>query len=318
VILDIVLPHVLATAGQARMPALERWLARGDAGTLAAGNLAAILATQYRLPEPVAYAAISLAGEQAPGTEPASATWLRADPVHLEVGQVAARLHDASHLDVTPDEARALTGELGGLFARDGLEFIAPSPQRWYVRLPETEVPVTTPLEEALRQNTAAALPRGPGRIRWPSVLTEIQMQLAASEVNSHRDTQGKPAINSVWFWGGGRAPQSISRRYSMVYASEPVARGLAVLSGARAASAPAGYGGIDAVAKEGSVLLVLEDHASEALDNAWFVTLPEALRRFDVVHLLLPRGRDTLVARIGRGARWRWLRRSRALASHA
>jgi hypothetical protein len=74
----------------------------------------------------------------------------------------------------------------------------------------------------------------------------------------------------------------------------------------------------IDAVGKDGSVLLVLDDRASEALDNAWFVTLPDALRRFDVVHLLLPRGRDTLVARVGRGARWRWLRRSRALASHA
>jgi hypothetical protein len=318
VILDIVLPQVLPTAGQARMPALERWLARGDAGTLAAGNLAAILAAQYGLREPVPYAAISLAGEQAPGTDHGSAAWLRADPVHLEVGQVAARLHDASHLDVTPDEARSLTGELSRLFARDALEFIAPSPQRWYVRVPDAEVPVTTPLEEALRQNTAAALPRGPGRIRWPSVLTETQMQLAASDVNSRRDAQGKPAINSVWFWGGGRAPQSISPRYSMVYASEPVTRGLAVLSGAGVASVPAGYGGIDAVGKEGSVLLVLEDRASEALDNGWFVTLPDALRRFDVVHLLLPRGRDTLVARIGRGARWRWLRRLRALSSHA
>src|SRR5207253_6619329 len=96
--LDIVLPHVLAAPVEARMPALERWLARGDAGTLAVGSLPEILASQYLLPDPVPYAALSHAGERNPVDHPSgpSPPNLRADPVHVEVGRVAAALHDAS------------------------------------------------------------------------------------------------------------------------------------------------------------------------------------------------------------------------------
>jgi len=297
------------------MPALERWLARGDAGTLAAGSLAQILASQYSLADPVPYAALSHAGEARHGGATPN---LRADPVHLEVGQVAAVLHGASSLAITAEEAAALTRDLSALFADDALEFSAPSPQRWYVRAPDGEIPSTTPLETALRQNTAGALPRGPGRIRWPSVLTETQMLLASHEVNARREAAGQPAINSVWFWGGGPVPASLTRRYALVHAVDPLARGFAALSGARIGDVPAGYGGIDAVGGGESVLLVVEDPASEALDHAWFVTLPEALRRFDTVNLLLPRGRDTLVSRVGRGARWRFMRRSRPLSTFA
>ena len=302
------------------MPALERWLARGDAGTLAVGSLPEILASQYSLPDPVPYAALSHAGERNPVDHPSgpSPPNLRADPVHVEVGRVAAALHDASSLAITSEEAAALTRDLTRLFADDALEFSAPSPQRWYVRVPEGEIPATTPLGTALRQNTAAALPRGPGRIRWPSVLTEAQMLLAAHEVNARRESAGQPAINSVWFWGGGSAPASLAQRYALVHAHDPMARGLAALSGAKASGVPAGYGGIDAVGRGESVLLVVEGPASGALDDAWFVTLPEALRRFDTVNLLLPRGRDTLVSRVGRGARWRWMRRSRPLSTFA
>ena len=295
------------------MPALERWLARGDAGTLAAGSLHAILASQYGIADPVPYGAISFAAERAPGPAPN----LRADPIHVEVGQASAALHDASVLAITPQEAATLAAGLTRHFAELGLEFVAPSPGRWYVRVPAGELPATTPLDEALRRGTASALPRGSGRIKWPAVLTEAQMFLASHEVNARREAEGKPAINSVWFWGGGALP-AIPGRYAIVYAADAVARGLAILSGARADPVPAGHDGIDAVLERQSVLLVLDDAPSEALDTAWFVPLADALRRFDTVHLMLPRGRDTLVARVGRGARWRWMRRSRPLAGHA
>lgn len=305
-ILDIVLPRLLAAPTEVRMPALERWIARGDAGTLAAGSLGEVLALQYGLPNPIPYAAISFSSD------------LLADPIHIEVGQVAAALHDASALAIAPEEAAALTRDLTRLFADDGIELEATSPDRWSVRVPPGELPDTLPLERALRDNTAAALPRGKGRIKWPSVLTETQMLLASHDVNTRREAEGRPTINSVWFWGGGTAPASLPRRYALVHSEDAFARGLASLSGARTAPVPAGYGGIDAVGTNESVLLVLEDRATEALDERWFVTLGDALRRFDLAHLLLPRGRDTLVARIRRGARWRWMRRSRPLSSLA
>src|SRR5690348_15886495 len=118
--LDIVLPRVLAAPADARMPALERWIARGDAGTLAAGSLGGVLALQYGLADSVPAAAIAHA---AGGREGGFAPNLIADPVHLEVGQVAAVLHDASALAITPDESRALTRDLTRLFAGDGIEF---------------------------------------------------------------------------------------------------------------------------------------------------------------------------------------------------
>jgi hypothetical protein len=326
--LDVVIPDLLGAPFAARMPALERWLARGQSSTLPQGRLADVVGHAFGLPSPPPVAAVTLAGEGHPDVRP----WLRADPVHFELMQDGVALRHSAVLDVTRDEATMLVAELQGLFASDGLEFRAPAPNRWYVRVPEAEVPATTPLDDALGRNVFGLLPHGRGRINWPSAITEVQMLFSGHAVNARRETDGRLAINSVWFWGEGRLPGEVSSPYALVHANEPFTRGLAILSRTRVVAVPSGYGGIDGVREDQSVLLVL-DALSEAvrrgdaerfagvaaaLDDTWFVPLAQALDRFDVINVILPRGRDTLVTRITPGARWRLLRRAQPLARHA
>ena len=310
-----------------RMPALERWLARADALRRPERGATELLANAFSLASPPPVAAITLAADQASS----AGAWLRADPVHLRLGQDAVSLHHPAVLEVTRDEANALVAELQALFRADGLEFQAPSPERWYVRVPDGELPTTVALDAALGRNIFGLLPRGTGRINWPSLLTEAQMLLSGHEVNARREAQGLPAINSVWFWGEGALPAKVARPYALVYADEPFGRGLGALSGSRVAAVPRIASDLDAVAKGETALVVLDlltgpsrrgdrvawKAAATKLDDDWFVGLADAIERFDAVRIILPARNDTLVANVTAGTRWRWLRKTKPLAAH-
>ena len=332
--LDVLVPDLLLPPEApeilraVRMPALERWLARGDATRLPHRTATAALAASFALPAPPPVAAVTLAADA--GSQ--EGTWLRADPVHVRVEANGAALHDHAILAVERDEATALVAALQALFADDGLTFVAPTPSRWYVRVPPGEAPTTVPLDEALGRNAFALLPHGTGRVRWPSLLTEAQMLLAAHPVNERRERAGKPAINTLWLWGEGATPATVARPYALVHANDPFATGLAKLAGIRHAEVPRGFEGIDAVGAEQSALLVLDAmsaplragdaagwaQAAQRLDEAWFAEMDRALPRFERITILLPTGRDTAAVHVRPRARLRWLRRSRPLAHHA
>jgi len=224
-----------------------------------------------------------------------------------------------------------LSGALQAHFAADGLRFHVPAPDRWYVQVPDGELPRTVALQDVRGRNAFGQLPTGGERINWRSAMTEAQMVLSAHEVNARREAAGEPAVNSVWFWGEGRTPQSVERRYTLVQAAGAFARGLARLSDAQLQAPPARIGEVDLVAEANSALVVLEDlcaplhrvdveawkQAAAELDERWFGELGAAIERFGSVRLVLPRARDTLVAHLGPSARRRWLRRARPLASH-
>lgn len=330
--LDLLIPDLLAAPQSfldgLRMPALERLLARGDKARRAECTATQLLATAFALPAPMPVAAITLSADD----EPRMGTWLRADPVHLRVEGDGLIVHDVAAFGIDAHESHALVAALQSFFAGDGLEFRAPVPERWYVRIPEDEAPRTVPLENALGRNMFGFLPRGGARINWPSSLTEAQMLFSAHEVNATREAEGRPAINSVWFWGAGKLPATIASPYALVCANDPVARGLAILSRTRLADVPAAIDAVDAV-RQGETVLVLLDsltaplrrgdesawkQAAQSIDEDWLVGLPGIIDRFESVRLVLPARRDTLVAALTPSSRWRWLRRKSALASHA
>ena len=313
---------------EARLPMLEKWLARADLERSAAVGAERWLAQRFDLPSPPPVAAVSLAGE----CGASEGAWLRADPVHLRIEGDSVVVHDAAVLALGEAEAQALAAALGAHFAPDGLRFHAHAPDRWYVQVPERELPRTVPLEEARGRDAFGLLPTGNGRINWRAAITEAQMVLASHEVNQRREAAGEPAVNSIWFWGEGRTPERVQRRYALVQARSPFARGLGALSGSEVQAPPAGLEAVDLVAESDSALVVLESlaaplhradmeawkRAAQALDEAWFQGLGRAIERFGRVNLVLPRAGDTLVARLDAAARRRWLRRARPLASHA
>ena len=332
--LDLVVPDLIppadapATLRAVRLPALERWLARADLESEPMEGPFGWIAAQYSLANPAPFAAIALAGEG----DARRGAWLRADPVHLRIDHDAVALHDAAILDVSRSEAAALVAALQAHFASDGLEFIAPAAQRWYVRAPEGELPHTTPLWSAFGRNVFGLLPVARGRFNWRSALTEAQMTLGGHAVNLRREEEGKPAVNSVWFWGEGARPESIVKRYGLVHADDPFARGLGSLSGAEVRSLPQKIGDIDLVPAGADALAVVDTltlplhradeaqwlAAATALDEEWFMHLGEAIARFGTVRLILPSQRGTRVATLTAAARWRLFRARKPIAAHA
>jgi hypothetical protein len=329
--LTLLVPHLLpgpdapAALRELRLPAIERALARSETRRVEGASHEIWLTRAFGVADPAPIAAITLAHDAGP--HPGS--WLRADPVHVALSAEGAVLNDASILDVTRAEADALVAALQSTFSADGLEFSAPTPDRWYVRVPAGELPRTTPLARALGRNALGLLPRGTGRINWAGVVTEAQMLLSTHAVNAERESGRRPAINSVWLWGEGEAPAKLESAFTRVHAADALSQGLARLAGATAQALPASLDDLES----GRGVLVVDERlaraylggdegawadGARALDETWFAHIDTAAARFGGVTLVLPAARDTVIAEYSPAAKWRWLRARRTLASHA
>lgn len=235
---------------------------------------------------------------EADGLDPQQAYWLRADPVHLRADQGGLVLSEIGDWPLSPEEAAALVETLDRQFAADGIAFIAPCPQRWYVRLDTDPQIVTVALEEVAGRSIDAHLPAGSGALAWHRILNEIQMLLHDHPVNREREARGLPQVNSVWLWGGGRSPRVYGRHFTAVWSAEPLARALAAKAVAFAAPPPPdaqGWLGMLETHAEagGHHLLVLTEPSAAArrgdasawreaiagLDRRWFSPLFAALR---------------------------------------
>ncbi len=91
-------------------------------------------------------------------------------------------------------------------FVGSGMQFYAPQPQRWSVRLDEAWQIGTTPLSQVIWRDAKHHQPQGADALRWQRIATELQMLLYAHPANRAREERGETAINSLWLWGGGRA----------------------------------------------------------------------------------------------------------------
>lgn len=180
------------------LPALEKLLARSTVSAsaccsleewlcaaFAANGVAPVRATADRLPAGEGY-------------------WLCADPVSLQLQRAQMLLLP----DVAPaeEETAALCANLNAHFAGMGMHFYAPHSRRWYVRLDSDPQLTTTPLRQVAWRDAIFHQPQGIDALRWQRIMTELQMLLYAYPTNQAREARGEPLINSLWFWGGGRA----------------------------------------------------------------------------------------------------------------
>lgn len=323
--LDLLIPDLLRAPGALAaptLPSLERWLARADLARVPGGAIA-WLGRAFGLAHPIPVAAIETGGEGA---------WLRADPVHLRVGREGVQLVPAAALAIVEDEAAALVEALNAHFREDRLVFVASAAGRWHVRVPANELPRTVAPEEARGRDVALVFPEGSGSISWRRALTEAQMVLAAHGVNERRESAGKPAVNSVWFWGGGSLPAQAAAPYRWLASTDAFVRGLGRLTATPAATVPATIADMPDSPQGGGMLVELAglqaaiDGADAAawrdealrLERDWFARLGSAIARFGRVRLVIPAQADTLVATLGGSARWRLLRGAKPLASYA
>ncbi len=313
-----------------RLPALETLFARGSVTEEDQPGIERWLAGHFGLDLQVELplAAIALAGA---GREPGDRFWLRADPVHLHAQGVELFLTRGADLDVRADEADAMIDALNAYFAPDGLRLEAHGSRDWYVPLAAAPALQTTPLGLAHGRSIDALLPKGDDARIWLRRVNEAQMLLHDLPVNAAREERGKPAVNSLWLWGGGRLPAMALRRVDRVLATDGLTRGFGVLAGALVDKPTAGAADLFAQASAGDTFVHL-DHGTDAaargdavawstalaaLDADWVAPALRAVARGSLggVQVTGYGGRRGLTAAAGRGALRRFWRRAAPLA---
>jgi hypothetical protein len=251
--------------------------------------------------------------------------WLRIDPAHLQLLRDRLVVTDSHPMHLSEPEAAALLEILNRHFADDGLEFLAPVPQRWYLRLTDIPSFTTTALHAAVGLDVDRHLPQGEAALLWHQRINEAQMLLHDHPVNLAREERGEPVINSVWPWGAGRLSPVPSDVFDTVTADDPLARGLATYAEIPLQPIPSSFAEwLDAAS--GNALIVLDaldaptlrqSHTSwltrlQQIDSDWFQPLHDSLRAGGVKRISLHMADFGRVRsfNLNRARRWQfWLR---------
>jgi hypothetical protein len=233
---------------------------------------------------------------------PGEADWLCLDPIRLRFEQRSLVIDDPLRLELTEDESAGLAGSLAPVFSALGkLEVV--SAGIWNLRL-LAGAPMFQPLGDSVGR-IAAPLPPDPIYAPWRHAISEAQMLLHAHPVNQAREAAGRPAVNSLWPWGGGRLPELANSAgttpHDALWSGDPVARGIARLLEIESAGLPASFSGttgrkplaffdaLEQPARVGDGVVWRERLAH--FEAAWLAPVLDALRggRLDALQLLAP-----------------------------
>ena len=276
VIPDLFLPQQLAAYASAdlRLPALEKLLARASGEALGSDSLEAWLCERFGVDD-MAIAPLTLLAD---GVQPGESYWLRADPVGISMQREQTIMQ--ADIALSAEEAALLCATLNAHFAADGLRFVAPHPQRWYLQLDNAPDMQTHPLPQVVGADIHAHLPSGADALRWHSVFNEIQMLFYGHAVNQAREQRGEIPVSAVWFWGGGKLVKSLQQPFARVAGDSELAKAFA-----QAAAIPV-WNRTDPMPKDwaaqsGDLLLVWEGLRS-ALQKADIGKWRDALQQFE------------------------------------
>jgi hypothetical protein len=227
---------------------------------------------------------------------------LRADPVHLRADQSSLRLFDSHTFPISQEEADALATAISQFYSHLGWQLQAVHPQRWYLSLPDAPAITTRPVMQVAGRDIDPCLPQGHDAAGWHAIMNEVQMLLHNHPVNVTREQRGEPAINSLWFWGGGELPTIASTEVMRMATDYPLAMGLAQQAGIARMDVPADTAGLFDYVASGLSLLVTDELERPALygevdrwqqrllqlEQQWFAPLLESLRQGDLASLAL------------------------------
>lgn len=304
----LLLPEASRFGAQTLKPEAARPLGRADRSQAGEPGRRAQLLRHFT-PMPKHWPIAALARQQDAG-DAAGAAWLRADPVHIRPDINGARLlayGDA--LGLQPEDSEALLPALRPLFGDAGFALDAPTPSRWYLRLPPgTRLPDFADPSQALGEDVFEHLADGPDGRRWRALLSEAQVSLHNHPRNARRAQAGRAPINSLWFWGGGTLPEAVTSVHTVLYSDDEAA--VALGSAACAAERlPPKWRDV-----EGDTVFDLDAERDLArFQNDWLLPAMRSLARgaLNTLDLDLADGR---AFRLARGQRWRFWRKPRQL----
>lgn len=196
--IGILAPRIVRDAALPR-----RWRRRGGFSALSGLDDVELLARAFHL-DPGGLAAAPLHYLGMTGENP-DGYCLFAYPVYLHARREQLILMTGPEFELSEAEADSVAGMLRGHFPEWRIERTADA--MWFVILDEDQAIETTPLHRVLGENIDDHLPRGDDAMKWHGILNELQMLLFDAEVNRAREAAGRPPVNSLWLWGGGRLP---------------------------------------------------------------------------------------------------------------
>jgi hypothetical protein len=260
----------------------------------------------------------------ADGIEDEAPAWLRADPVHLAADPAGLVLVEAPGIALAPDHAHALVEEIiAGLGADAPRLLLGSHPERWYIALSQPPALITCPPLQALGRRLQDCAPSGADSGKWLRYGNDVQMLLHGAAANQARTRKGLPPVNSLWLWGGGAAPEPPGAGWSSVYVygDDPLAVGLARLTGVPVRPCPASVADLlkhGRPSDRGGTLVVFapdairEEDFALRLERNWLGPILERLRAGQLGSVTLALLGEQYVLR---GSRlWRWWRRFRRI----
>ena len=217
--------------GQPLPTLLAKSLARADLQQGSEGERAQLRRHFQLIPDHWPTAALT---RQLDAGDALQSRWLRVDPAFVVPDMSAARM--MSHgdaLGLTHEDVQQLLPALKPLFGDAGFALEAPHPARWYLRLPtESRLPEFSPPEDVLGDDLFTHLPQGELGRRWRALISEAQVVLHNHPWNAVRTAQGKPTVNSLWFWGAGVLPDFVRTPFRQVRSRDPLLQALAGAAG--------------------------------------------------------------------------------------
>lgn len=219
----VVLPPV--RGGRLGDKSLRAWLAQSD---LSVDNepreLLASIVDELGLPCPdEGLAALRMWGQT--GDRPT--VWIAAaDPVYLEPRLDHLCLHALQRAGIPASDLRPLFDHLQSTLASDKCFGFARLGQYGYLRAEAGISTASVPAYVVDQREPGEFLPSGEHTVSHRNILSEIEMALHEHEVNERRLAEGKPPVNSLWLWGGGLAPEKVTRPQPPAFTDDPLLLG--------------------------------------------------------------------------------------------
>jgi hypothetical protein len=214
---------VVGDSARLRVPLLEQLIARADDWVPVAdwrADAFRVIAPQAACMPAIAAAALcadraavdtGAADTGAVDKGTVSAAWVCvATPVHYEAEMSSVRLAGDGMLTLSAAEAETLASDFNRVWTGSGIRMSAARSAQLLCLFDRALDVVTRDPEDVLARHIEEFLPAGEDAARLRLLISETEMWLFEHAVNRARTRQNLPAINGLWFWGGGAPVASL------------------------------------------------------------------------------------------------------------
>ena len=302
----VVLPA--AMAGRISSDRDRRWLSRSSLRVSDSPReiFARVLSAIRLSPVEDGLAALRLWGQT--GDRPN--VWVAAaDPVHLEARLDHLCLYALKGAQWPGSDLRAIFDFLQKSLGDDTSFAFVRIGKFGYLRGDETMATAMVSAAVIDGQEPDAFMPSGESAAGYHRLSGEMQMCLHDHEINLRREAQGLMPVNSVWFWGGGKAPQKTVQKMPPLFGDDPLFKGYWESCTGVTEPWPGNFARCLDIAIKDLVVVTPASSKGGDLLAAYFEELRELLKtgRLNKLVLLF---RDGLTAEVGRFDAFRLWRR--------